>query len=128
MNKRGEKVQDYVSECSIVASDLFAAGEYQKAKLIYEQNLQILQQTFGMDSPQLSMTLGDLGEVYAALHDYEQAEAYFRQAITLREQASGIGHRLGYNIYRGYEQLLRKLGRDDEANQIKARTKPNKRS
>jgi hypothetical protein len=52
---------------------------------------------------------------------YAEAEVFFQQSLRIREQALGPDHPRTRNVMLNYAKLLRKLGREAEADELEAR-------
>jgi Tetratricopeptide repeat len=65
--------------------------------------------------------LTNLALLYDNQQRYNDAEPLYRRAISIREKVFGSGHPDRTFSIRSYVALLRKLGRDDEAQTLESR-------
>ncbi|GHO71687.1 tetratricopeptide repeat protein [Ktedonobacter sp. SOSP1-52] len=67
-------------------------SQYERAKSLYQQALQIQIQLFGLEHPNVASLQSKLAYLYRLLGDYEQAEPLFQSAERVLEQALGPEH------------------------------------
>lgn len=98
-------------------------GKKAEAEPVLKRSLRIMERVKGSDHPDNSWILASLGGVYLYQGKYQEAEEYYRRAITIDEKALGPNH---VNVATGLEkraEILRKTGRESEANGLEARAR-----
>ena len=63
----------------------------------------------------------NLGALYEEQRKFIEAEAHYQQALTIMERSVGREHPKVALVLINYASLLRKMGRNDEVQKIKAR-------
>ncbi|QBD82862.1 helix-turn-helix domain-containing protein [Ktedonosporobacter rubrisoli] len=82
-----------LAELLLKAADyLDQQSQYERAKSLYQQALQIQVQGVGLEHPAVGSLQSKLAYLYRLLGDYKQAEHLFQSAEHLLEQAWGPGH------------------------------------
>ena len=67
-------------------------GDFQGAKIIYEQALKIAEATYGSDHHQVAMIANGLGRVLQAMGDLQGAKKYLKRALEIYEATYGSDH------------------------------------
>ncbi len=81
------------AELLLKAADyLDQRSQYERAKSLYQQSLQIQIQLFGLEHPHVASLQSKLAYLYRLLGDYEQAEPLFQEASRVLERALGPEH------------------------------------
>lgn len=81
------------AELLLKAADyLDQRSQYERAKALYQQALQIQIQLCGLEHPNVASLQSKLAYLYRLLGDYEQAEVLFQSAERVLEQALGPQH------------------------------------
>ncbi len=114
----------------IVADSLSGAGfscmedaAYAETEHYYSQALRLYQERLGEEHPVVASVLFNIAVVNSKQKKYEQAADGFRDAIALHEKALGPGSALLLAPLDRYAEVLRKLGRADEAKAAEKRAK-----
>jgi hypothetical protein len=77
----------------------FSAGDYEKAKSLIEQTIEIYQRESGLENPQTALALTHLARVTDGLGKYDEAEKINQKVLTVREKILGVDHPdLGYTF------------------------------
>jgi tetratricopeptide (TPR) repeat protein len=71
---------------------LYAQGQYQQAKPLYQQGLEIRKQVLGTLHPDYAKSLNNLAGLYYYQGRYELAEPLMKQALEIRKQVLGTDH------------------------------------
>ena len=100
-----------------------AQKKYAQAEPLYQQVLQLLEQTIGPDHPTLATTLNNLAVVYEAQGKYAEAAPLYQRALALMERTLGPDHPNLAATLDNYADLLRKMQREAEAESAEARAK-----
>jgi tetratricopeptide (TPR) repeat protein len=69
-------------------------------------------------------SLNNLAGLYDSQGKFQEAEPLYRQALSIFEQKLGAQHPHTQTVRGNYASLLRKLGRDEEANALDATLPP----
>lgn len=67
-------------------------GKYVRAEALYKRALEIVENAFGENHPELGPHISSLALFYHARRKYDEAEILFRQAIKIYERAFGRVH------------------------------------
>jgi hypothetical protein len=87
---------------------------------LYQRALRIREQALGFEDPEIADTLTMPASHYRDQGKYEEAEPLYQQALGILEHAFGLNHPRTNSTRVHYIQLLREIGRGDEANLIDA--------
>jgi tetratricopeptide (TPR) repeat protein len=93
-------------------------GKYEEAEPFLEQALKLFELSLGDLHPNAADTLSNLANLYYTQGKYEKAEPLLKRAIVSYEHIWGVKHSYTLTLRRVYVSLLRKLGRDEEAEEI----------
>jgi tetratricopeptide (TPR) repeat protein len=98
--------------------------QYAKAEKHFLSALDICEKNPGVNPYALATVLHNLGAVYfRGLGENEKAEAYFKRAIEIGKEVYGEDSEEIKETIGDYADLLRALGREDEAVQLESRMK-----
>ena len=101
-------------------------AQYDKAEQFFLRALDICKKNPEADPYSEADSLHNLGVLYfRGLGKNEKAEAYFKQALALEEEVYGEDSEEMKGTVREYADLLRMLGRDDEAEALESLNKEN---
>jgi len=82
-----------VADSSSNAAQLFyAQGEYKKAKQLFEQTRNLLEDAFGPDVPEVAAALTNLAYINEDQGDYAEAERLYQRALAIRQKIFGPNH------------------------------------
>lgn len=70
----------------------FNMGEFVEAEMYLMQSLELTQAELARDDIRIVMLMDDLGTIYLAQQQYEQAERTWRKSLSMREQILGDRH------------------------------------
>ena len=104
-------VGDMLQNLGVTVSD---AGDNVEAERLLRRALEITETSLGPDHPKTLGTIGNLAAVIAETGDYERAEPLFKKALA----ALPPGQRPEPSIRKHYADMLRTLGREDEADAL----------
>ncbi|CAM2069891.1 Non-specific serine/threonine protein kinase [Sulfidibacter corallicola] len=94
---------------------LYVQGEYEEAEPWLLQSLQVMEQHYGPDQPEVATVHFYLGSNNHYLRNLKEAEYHYKKAVALAEGADGM-HRAYLLIYKdAYGGVLRDQGRYEEA-------------
>ena len=68
---------------------LYRQGHYDRAVVLARQALQLAEQTFGPDHPNVATSLNNLAELNRVQGQYAQAEPLYKRSLAIREKALG---------------------------------------
>jgi tetratricopeptide (TPR) repeat protein len=71
---------------------LYKNGNHKKAIIFYQKCLEIKENIFGRNNPDVAAFLNNLGNIYSALGDYQRAIIYSREALEIMERVLGKNH------------------------------------
>jgi len=66
--------------------------DYKAAEPYYKQALEIRKKALGVEHPDYSKSLNNLGGLYSEMGDYKAAEPYYKQALEIKKKALGEEH------------------------------------
>jgi tetratricopeptide (TPR) repeat protein len=98
-----------------LATVLSKRGKYEEAEPLYHRALIIYQQHLGQQHPDVAETLHQLAHFHQQQQHSSEALSYYQQALTIREKALGLHHPNTNATRTAYTNLLRELGREEEA-------------
>ena len=123
LQKAGTKDPRLAATLNALAVLYHTQKKYAQAELLYQQVLQLLEQTIGPDHPTLATTLNNLAVVYEAQNKYAAAAPLYQRALALMERTLGPDHPNLAVALDNYADLLRKMQREAEAESAAARAK-----
>jgi tetratricopeptide (TPR) repeat protein len=88
---------------------------YSKMEPILIEALRIREATCGMQHPSVATELKNLARLYLVQERFAIAEPLFKRALMIRERVFGRDHARVADIEEQYAQMLRKTGRDQQA-------------
>ena len=101
-------------------------SQYAKAEEHLLRALDICEKNTGVNPYAMADSFHNLGALYfRGLGKNEKAEEYFKRALELEEEVYGEGSEELKETIGDYADLLRALGRDDEAEALESRSKKN---
>lgn len=102
-------------------------GRDELAEQFYLRALNIYEQVLGFQHPDAANTFRQLITFYTERGQFERAEPLYQRALTIYEKALGPEHPGVHEIIVHYSELLRTMGRTQEATQLEARLQRGKR-
>ena len=71
---------------------LYQSGQYDQAVVLVKKALDIAQNKWGTDHPNVAQTLNNLGLIYQDQGDYGKAESFFKRSLAIWEKTLGVDH------------------------------------
>lgn len=100
-------------------ADLYLAqGQYTKVAPLYQRARSIWEQALGETHPNVAYALHGLATLSLRQGRVQEAQALYQRALALREHALGPDHRETVETRTKYTELLRAMGREEEAASI----------
>ena len=87
----------------------------------HAQPLASLIDEYGFDFPEAARLMNRAGQYLAERAQYAEAELFFKRALDIREKALGHEHPDTVSALKNYATLLRKMSRENEADELEAR-------
>lgn len=101
-----------------------AAGDDATAREYFARGLAGLEQTLGLEHPFAAPALAGMAATLATAEDYPEAESHYVRAIAIYDARGNGDRRLPLaEILEGYAELLRRMGREAEADDYGARAR-----
>lgn len=119
----GSEHADLDSVLAPLARTYLREGKHAEAEAMLLRQLQIQEKAYG-EHMYTAFTLQFLASIYRDTGDYKQSETYYLRALEMQERILEPQHVDTIKTLQGYALLLRKLGRDVEAEALEARIKP----
>jgi tetratricopeptide (TPR) repeat protein/CHAT domain-containing protein len=94
---------------------LYQGGKYAEATEIAERAVNLAEQKFGRDHPDVVMEINNLSELYRARGRYDEAELLYKRALAIDNKAFGPNHLSVGRDLNGLAGLYGTQGRYDEA-------------
>lgn len=139
---RYSKAEEYIQRCLVIIKHAFGpdhprvassvsslghlylqAGEYSKSEIQYKNAMSILEKATDPDDRTILEALSGLGQLYFQTGRIDEAEQYFREALKIIEKDSDIHFSATEKTVKKYADLLRMMGRDEEAADVESRIK-----
>ncbi|HEY9733078.1 MAG TPA: tetratricopeptide repeat protein [Drouetiella sp.] len=108
-------------EC--LAELLFKQRKYSQAEPLCERTLQIYENTIGPNHPDVGILANNLAMLYHMQDKFEQAETLYKKALNVQTKALGAKHPEVINLLGNYANLLFRVHRDAEGEQMRAMAK-----
>ena len=125
MMEGGEKVRwPDPAELERRAANAKAGGLYQDAETLYTRALGVC--AFGkvkVEDKVLTALMCGLADVYSVQGKHKEAERLYGSALDTCQGTQPLDHDRLLNVLEGYAELLRQIGRQDEAEELEARAK-----
>jgi tetratricopeptide (TPR) repeat protein len=96
----------------------YAQGKHEQAESLHHRALSIREKHLGHEHPNTAQSLHCLAYLYQHQKDYEQSEPLYQRALTIFEQSLGSQHPHTQLVRKNHADLLRAMGRDEEAEQL----------
>jgi tetratricopeptide (TPR) repeat protein/nucleoside phosphorylase len=106
---------DTAQSLNNLAALYYAQGKYSEAEPLYRQALIVNEQHLGEDHPNMAGSLNNLARLYQTLEKCSESVPLYRRALTIYIQRLGGEHPITQRVRSNYISLLRKMGRDEEA-------------
>lgn len=108
-------------EC--LAELLFKQRKFAQAEPLCERTLQIYENTIGPGHPDVGILANNLAMLYHMQDKFEQAETLYKKALNVQTKALGAKHPEVINLLGNYANLLFRVHRDAEGEQMRAMAK-----
>lgn len=120
MGKKHPQVADALTKLA----DLYCRRKwYKEMEPILVEALKIRETSEGVDTIQVSTSVKNLARLYYFQKRFDVAEPLFVRAVSLRVRALGRNHPRVADVEEQYAKLLRKVGRDPEAEELEQHVK-----
>ncbi len=96
-------------------------GKFDETEPLCQRALLIIRTTVGPEHPDMMYTLNSLAVLYYTQEKYIQAEPLYQQTLSLMEKILGPEHPDTARVLWWYAQVIKKLGREDEALELERR-------
>ncbi len=98
----------------------FNSGSLAKAEPWAKRTKEIFEAATTGDTKELACALHNLAVLYHSLNDYHKAEPFYQRALYMKINLYGNADLESINLMRGYADLLRRTGRDEEAERMES--------
>lgn len=118
----GEKQPD--SEWEVLTSEvmnLYGSGDYAQGVSVAQRALQVAEQDFGSDHPNVALSLNNLAELHEAQSEYGEAEQLYKRSLEILEKAYGQDNPFLVPTLLNMASLYGEIGREDEAQRMMER-------
>ncbi len=120
MGKKHPQVADALTKLA----DLYCRRKwYKEMEPVLVEALKIRETSEGVDSIQISTSVKNLARLYYFQKRFDVAEPLFVRAVSLRVRALGRNHPRVADVEEQYAKLMRKVGRDAEAEELEQHVK-----
>lgn len=120
MGKKHPQVADALTKLA----DLYCRRKwYKEMEPVLVEALKIRETSEGVDTIQISTSVKNLARLYYFQKRFDVAEPLFVRAVSLRVRALGRNHPRVADVEEQYAKLLRKVGRDPEAEELEQHVK-----
>ena len=97
-------------------------NELPLAEKMLKDGLKLAVKKFGEDDPRLARIHSALAEVYSKKKDYKKSESNYKKVLEVCEKAIGPNYKVLAKTLEKYADLLKKMKRDRDAEQIQQRS------
>jgi len=98
-------------------------GRYSEAEPLYQRSLRIREKSSGAEHPDIAVSLNNLAWLYSQQKKFEIAEDFSRRAVAIAEKSLGLCHPKTATMLDNRAEVLKALGRTDEAQPLLDRVK-----
>ena len=116
--------QGPVTEWEALTSEvmkLYSSGDYTQGVEVAKRALQVAQNNYGPDHPNVALSLGNLAELYEAQMEYTKAESLYKRSLEILEKAYGQDSPFLVPTLLNMASLYNNIGRENEAQRIMER-------
>lgn len=106
----------------VIGLEHFYAGRYAEALPYFVTALDLAEERYGDDAPEIATDLNNLAELYRLLGRYDEAEPLYERALAIDEARSGSTNPDLAASLNNLALLYRAQGRDDEAERLYKRS------
>ncbi len=118
---RGPDHPDVALCLTCLSDSYYYQKNYDQVKRANQRALAIYERVGAVEQPDAARAMGNLAAMCEEEGDYVQAEQLYLRALTIMERALGSEHRDLFAFVWQYAQILRKMGREQEAIPLEAR-------
>ncbi|KID73289.1 Kinesin light chain 1 [Metarhizium brunneum] len=105
-----------------VAESYYLLGQYQKAKQLHQQSLQLREKVLGKEHPSTLSSMNNLANMLSILEKDKEAEQMYYQTLQLREKVLGKEHPSTLDSMNNLAGVLLDLGKYKEAEKMYCQT------
>jgi tetratricopeptide (TPR) repeat protein len=116
--------QGPVAEWEVLTSEvmkLYSSGDYIQGVKVAKHALQVAQQNYGPDHPNVALSLSNLAELYEAQKEYAKAEPLYKRSLAILEKKFGKDDPFLVPTLLNMASLYNNIGRKDEADRLMER-------
>ncbi len=111
-----------VAYCLTNLAELYQKqGKFDEIESLCQRALSIISASLGTEHPNMMYGLNNLAAFYKARGEYARAEPLYQQALAIMQKTLGPEHPDTARVLWWYADLLKKLGREDEASELERR-------
>lgn len=100
-----------------------ARGQHRDAEALLKKGLSIRQQSYGPDHPQVALSLLALADGYRDQDQFDRAEPLYERVLEIRKKHFGPNHPRMAESLEHYAILAKKMGRQQEAEEMELEAK-----
>lgn len=121
INRAGSPADDVAQRLTRLAEYCYEQGRLDEAELVFRHSLAMADSAFWPGHPLIVEALNFLAGWYVSKERFSEAEPLYARVTTVVERTLGADHPQLSMALRNHAQVLRQLGRTDEAASIEAR-------
>ena len=113
-----------VTEWEVLTSEvmkLYGSGDFTQGVEVAKRALQLAQQDYGPDHPNVALSLSNLAELYEAQNEYVKAEPLYKRSLSILEKEYGQDNPFLVPTLLNMASLYNNTGRENEAQRIMER-------
>ena len=118
----GEESSELIDYLKKLGDFYHSTGNYSSAEQPLLEAMTITQEHFGMEDYQVALVLNDIALLYYAQGRYQEAETSFKRLRKIFEEHAAASAEMAICL-ENYAAVLRRLDRDEESTQLRARAK-----
>ncbi len=108
----------YADSVGTLGTVYAAQGKHAESEALFRRVLDIRRKTQVWNRPVIIKAMADVADACKAQEKFENAETFYKAALRTGEDGLGKNDGVRADVYQAYADLLKKLKRDDEANQM----------
>jgi len=116
--------QGPVTEWEVLTSEvmkLYSSGDYTQGVKVAKRALQVAQQNYSPDHPNVALGLSNLAELYEAQREYAEAEPLYKRSLEILEKAFGQDSPFLVPTLWNMASLYNNIGRENDAHRMMER-------
>ncbi len=118
----GEESSELIDYLRKLGDFYHSTGNYSSAEQPLLEAMKIIQERFGMEDHQVALVLNDVALLYYAQGRYQEAENSFERLRKILEEHAAGSAEMAICL-ENYAAVLRRLERDEESSQLRARAR-----